>query len=37
MEGAIATWDDGLATFERALGEVCTECDASRIRAEVVQ
>jgi hypothetical protein len=36
-EDAIATWDDGLAAFERALGKVCTERDASRVRAEAVQ
>jgi hypothetical protein len=36
-EGAIATWKDGLAAFERALGKVRMECDASCVRAEGVR
>jgi hypothetical protein len=36
-EGAIIMWEDGLAAFECALGEVHTEHDDSRVRAEAVQ
>jgi hypothetical protein len=33
-EGAIATWEDGLVAFKRALGRVHSERDASRVQAE---
>jgi hypothetical protein len=32
-EGAIVAWGESLTVFARALGEVTTECDASRTRA----
>jgi hypothetical protein len=35
-EGVIATWEDGMATFE-ALGRACMERDAEHIQAEAVQ
>jgi hypothetical protein len=36
-EGAIATWEDGLAAFECTLGRVCTERDIEHAQAEVVR
>jgi hypothetical protein len=33
-EGAISTWEDGLAAFECALGRAHIERDASRVQAE---
>jgi hypothetical protein len=36
-EGVITAWEDGLAAFERALGEVMKECCTGHIRAEAVQ
>jgi hypothetical protein len=36
-EGTITTWEDGLVVFERPLGRVCMECDASHIQAEAAQ
>jgi hypothetical protein len=33
----IATWDDVLVAFERALGKVLRECDIGRVWAEAVQ
>jgi xanthosine utilization system XapX-like protein len=36
-EGVIATWEDGLATSEHALGRACMERDAKHIQAEAVQ
>jgi hypothetical protein len=35
-EGAIAMWEEALVAFERALGKVHMERDASRVRAEAV-
>jgi hypothetical protein len=36
-ESAIATRENGLVAFKRALGKVLTECDAGHVRAEAVQ
>jgi hypothetical protein len=36
-EGAIATWEDGLAAFKCSLGKVCTKCDAKRVWDEAIQ
>jgi hypothetical protein len=36
-EGTIAMWEDGLATFAHALGEVHKKCDTSRIRTKAAQ
>jgi hypothetical protein len=36
-EGAIVVWDEGLAAFAHALGEVSAEHGASHARAEAIQ
>jgi hypothetical protein len=36
-EGAIITWEEGLVTFARVLGEVSAEHDGSHTRADVVR
>jgi hypothetical protein len=33
-EGAVAAWEEGLDAFAHTLGEVHTECDACRVRAQ---
>jgi hypothetical protein len=35
-EGANTAWGDGLVAFERALGKVRTECDASHAQADAI-
>jgi hypothetical protein len=36
-EGAIVAWEDGLETYERALGRACLECDAEHAQTVVVR
>jgi hypothetical protein len=36
-EGAVVTWEEGLAAFACTLGEVRVERDAYRVRTSVVQ
>jgi hypothetical protein len=35
-EGAIVTWEEGLAAFARVLGEVRMECDVSHACVDAV-
>jgi hypothetical protein len=35
-EGAIVTWEDGLAAAQSALGKVCTEHDAAWAHTKVI-